>query len=190
MPAVLLATNYAASDRSHENAAAAQWGSILYGNPPADAILVSNDRDEMTPLWYYQYVEGKRPDIAGLFPQVGPVERWGNVGQVLDGALRTRRPVLLLKPMQGLDVKFRIDYGGALPRVVGPAVEKAPDKQVNVLFGEAVRLNGYDAASFAGTRIVDADRQPVLAARSPVGHGLHVLRPPVECVGGGSGAER
>ena len=31
-------------------------------------MLISNDRDEMMPLWYMQQVEGRRPDLAGVFP--------------------------------------------------------------------------------------------------------------------------
>ena len=49
-------------------------------------MLISNDRDEMMPLWYMQQVEGRRPDLAGVFPLLlagdglrsglGPLAKW------------------------------------------------------------------------------------------------------------------
>ena len=68
LPVWLFSHHVAHVDQSRNDHAAQFWQNIL-GNPiPQGAILVSNDRDEMTPLWYLQYVKNQRPDLTGLFP--------------------------------------------------------------------------------------------------------------------------
>jgi Protein O-mannosyl-transferase TMEM260-like len=111
---------------------------------PQGAILISNDRDEMVPLWYLQYVEGLRPDLTGLFPLIQQTEEWADVGQVIGTALRSNRPVFLIKPMPGLETRFALAPAGSLVRVTGPAVQGAPQTSAAVDFAGAVRLTGYD----------------------------------------------
>jgi hypothetical protein len=149
LPVAIFTANYARVDQSGNNQMAIGWQGVLAQPIPQNAILVSNDRDEMTALMYFQYVEGKRPDITGLFPLIGPVDEWGDVGQVLDNALRSGRPVWLVKPMPGLEVKFQLEAAGSLVKVDGPAVTKAPDHARPAAFGDAavgdaMRLSGYD----------------------------------------------
>jgi hypothetical protein len=144
LPVTIFTRNYALVDQSRNNQMTTGWQGILAQAIPENAILISNDRDEMTPLMYFQYVEGIRPDITGLFPLIGPAADWGDVGQVVDNALRSGRPVLLVKPMPGLEVKFRLEPAGTLVNVAGPAVAKAPDRARPTVFGDAMRLSGYD----------------------------------------------
>ena len=167
LPAWTLITHYAQTDQALNNQARTTWQAIVAQPIPQDAILISNDRDEMTPLWYLQYVEGVRPDLTGLFPLIQPTAEWSDVGQVIDMARRSERPVLLIKPMPGLEIKFRLEpflpsQSGAHPersasgvegappvertlvQVLGPAVEKPPIKPHVVVFADAIRLNGYD----------------------------------------------
>jgi hypothetical protein len=73
---------------------------------PTGAVLVSNDRNEIMPMWYYQYVEGRRLDLLGLFPLIVPGPAYADVGRVLDQALASGRPVYLIKPMAGLKSKL------------------------------------------------------------------------------------
>jgi Protein O-mannosyl-transferase TMEM260-like len=146
VPAWSLVQHYSALDRSDDNRARATWQAILAEPIPADAILISNDRDEMVPFWYLQFVEGTRPDLTGLFPLIQPTSDWANVGQVISAALRSGRPALLIKAMPGLDTRFQTEPAGSLVRVVGPAVEKPPQTLRNVDFGGAIRLTGYDVA--------------------------------------------
>jgi len=133
-------------DRSQDNQARATWQAILAEPIPSDAILISNDRDEMVPFWYLQYVEGTRPDLTGLFPLIQPTPEWADVGQVISTALRSDRPVLLIKAMPGLETRFQIQPAGSLVRAAGPAVEKPPQTPRNVDFGGAILLTGYDLA--------------------------------------------
>ena len=109
-------TNFASHDRSQDGTARA-WDALLAQPIPQDAILVTNDRDEMMPQWYLKYVEGRRPDLTGLFPLIQPGPEWADVGAVTDQALRSGRPVYLIKPMAGLEVKFKLAPEGALVRV-------------------------------------------------------------------------
>ena len=81
------------------------WQAILDEPIPEAAILLSNDRNEVMPMWYYQYVEQRRPDLLGLFPLVVTDPAYANIGRVLDQALASGRPVYLIKPMDGLGLK-------------------------------------------------------------------------------------
>lgn len=116
LPAVLLATRYPELDQSHNSAARERWQAILAEPLPEGAILLSNDRNEIMPLWYYQYVEGRRPDVLGLFPLIVPEPAYANVGRVLDQALASGRPVYLIKPMTGLEIKAGLSPAGSLFR--------------------------------------------------------------------------
>jgi hypothetical protein len=144
LPVWLLLSGYGRADQSQNQFARTTWQTILAQPIPQAAILISNDRDEMMPLWYLQYVEGIRPDLVGLFPLIQPTAEWANVGRTIDTARRTGRPVLLIKPMSGLEIKFRLEEQGTLQRVLGPAVERQPQKPRVVNFADEIRLTGYD----------------------------------------------
>jgi hypothetical protein len=66
------------------------------------------------------------------------------VGASTDAALRSGRPVLLIKEMPGLDIKFKLMPEGKLVSVLGPAVSGQPARPAEARFGEAIRLLGYD----------------------------------------------
>ena len=144
LPLWMMATNYRQVDQSQNHAPRTAWEQILSQPIPANAILVSNDRDEMVPLWYLQQVEHVRPDLIGLFPRIQATPEWADVGQVIDTARRTKRPVLLVKPMPGLEIKYRTESAGSLVEVLGPAVEKPPEKDSKTDFADTLRLTGYD----------------------------------------------
>ncbi|MBE7552357.1 MAG: DUF2723 domain-containing protein [Anaerolineales bacterium] len=116
LPSVLLATRYPELDQSHNMAARERWQAVLAEPLPEGAILLSNDRNEIMPLWYYQYVEGRRPDVLGLFPLIVLEPAYANVGRVLDQALVSGRPVYLIKPMTGLEIKADLSPAGSLFR--------------------------------------------------------------------------
>jgi hypothetical protein len=144
LPAWLLLARYDQLDQSRNTQARATWEAILAQPIPQDAILVSNDRDEMTPLLYLQHVEGIRPDLTGLFPLILPADEWADVGRVVDAVQRSKRPVFLIKPMPGLEVKFRLEPAGWLARVLGPAAAQAPEQPLTIIYADAIQLTGYD----------------------------------------------
>lgn len=149
LPATLLITHWPLADRSGDMRAVEMWQPILSQPVPSGAVLVSNDRDEMMPLWYYQYVEGRRPDLLGLFPAIVTEPAYANVGGVLEQAMLSQRPVYLIKPMPGLEVKVQLESPSALPplvRVLGPAVMAPPMRARQANLGDGVRLVGYDQA--------------------------------------------
>ncbi len=145
LPIYLLMTNFTSHDRSRD-ATAQAWDALLAQPIPQDAILVTNDRDEMMPQWYLKYVGGRRADLTGLFPLIQPGPEWADVGAVTDQALRSGRPVYLIKPMAGMEVKFDLTPEGALVRVDGPAAAAPPAQPAGQTFGDAIRLVGYDVA--------------------------------------------
>jgi hypothetical protein len=144
LPVWLLTTRFVSLDQSRNTQTRAAWQALLAQPVPQDAILVTNDRDEMMPLWYMQHLEGVRPDLTGLFPLIRPGPAWVDVGGVIAEALRSGRPVFLIKPMPGLEVKFRLAPAGMLVRALGPAAANPPDRPADVLYAGVIRLTGYD----------------------------------------------
>ena len=132
--------------QTESTAARTQWATILAAQPPADAILVSNDRDDLVPLLYLQMVEGRGAGHTGLFPLIAPDARFDDIGATAQTALDAgaEQPVYLVKPMPGLEVRF--DLAAATPplvQVLGPAAASAPQTPVDVAYGP-LRLVGYD----------------------------------------------
>ncbi len=93
-----------------------RWQKILQEPVPEGAILLSNDRNEIMPLWYYQYVQERRSDLLGLFPLIVSEPAYANIGRLLEQALASGRPVYLIKPMAGLNLKANLRPEGTLFR--------------------------------------------------------------------------
>lgn len=144
LPLGLLLQNLPVVDRHDDFVARDAWQAILAQPLPTGAVLASNDRDDMMPMWYYQYVEGRRPDLVGLFPDIVDDAGFSNVGGVVDSALDSGLPVFLVKKMPGLDIKYRMEQEGAVVRVLGTAVEKPPTRSRDIVLSDTVRLLGYD----------------------------------------------
>lgn len=147
IPAARVMASRAALDRSDDRSAQQMWDAILAAPLPVDSVLVSNDRDEMTPQWYRRYTVGEGPGMDGLFPLIQPGEAWSDVGAVIESALATGRPVYLVKPMPGLETRFALEPAGdpGWPvKVLGPAIRGAPAYASGAIFGQAVALAGYD----------------------------------------------
>jgi len=146
LPLALLVTHLPAVDQSVNTEARDMWQAILSQPIPQGAVLLTNDRNEMMPLWYYQYVEGRRPDLLGLFPRIVADPSYANIGGLLDQALLSQRPLYLIKPMPGLEVKAELEATDMPPlvQVTGPAVERPPSHPRQVTLGGVMRLAGYD----------------------------------------------
>jgi hypothetical protein len=136
--------HYQAVDQSQNTRARNGWQAILAEPLPADAILISNDRNDIMPLWYFQYVDGRRPDLLGLFPLI--TEAQPTIGHVLDLALGTGRPTYLIKDLPGIEVKVGVEEVGRLWQVTGPAAQGEAAYGLDASIDGAVRLLGYDRA--------------------------------------------
>src|SRR5207302_667945 len=111
-------------DQSDNVEARELWVRTLRDTVPPSAVLVSNDRDEIMPVWYFQYVLGQRRDLTALFPLLTPELRFADIGSTIDVALSSGRPVYLNKPMPGLEVKYDLQAESpeqAVVHVLGPA---------------------------------------------------------------------
>ncbi|MCK6630412.1 MAG: DUF2723 domain-containing protein [Anaerolineae bacterium] len=113
-PLVLFVTRLGEINQATNIAARDRWQAILAEPIPSGAVLLSNDRNEIMPMWYYQYVEGRRPDLLGLFPLITSEPDYANIGHVLDQSLISGRPVYLIKPMAGLEIKADLAPAGTL----------------------------------------------------------------------------
>jgi hypothetical protein len=136
--------------QAESDAARAMWEAILAAEPPADAILVSNDRNEIVPLFYLQAIEDRATGNTGLFPLIAPDARFADVGTTVQTALDAgasvgpNRPVYLIKPMDGLDARFALSPATLpLVQVTGPAASAPPAFAADVAYGP-LRLLGYD----------------------------------------------
>ena len=122
------------------------WDEIVAAAPPAGSLLVSNDRNEIVPLFYLQTVEGKLAGVTGLFPLIEPGTRFADIGATIDTARATApdAPLYLIKPMPSLEVRFALQPATPpLVRVTGPAVTTAPMHPTDLPYGP-LRLLGYD----------------------------------------------
>ena len=144
LPVSLLWTNYPRVDKSADYSAR-QWAEGILSQPiPERSILISNDRNEITPLLYLQHVEGKRPDLLTMFPLMLPGEEYSNVVRVIDGVQDVGRPLYLVKPMPGLEIKYELGSTGPLVEIAGPAVTGEPEKVTEMVLGDGLTLVGYD----------------------------------------------
>ena len=151
LPLLLLTTQAAGQSRSRDTAAADSWSALLAADPPTDAVLISNDRDEMIPLWYLQQVDGIRPDLAGVFPRLLPDAGWTNIGRAVDSAAAAGRPVYLIKPMPGLEIKAQLgaaDASGLTP-VLGLSVDGSPQVSADAMIGDTMTLTGFSVSPAA-----------------------------------------
>lgn len=145
LPLGLLREYYPQLDQSSAHGARTQWEAILAAQPPADAILVSDDRNKMVPLFYLQAVEGRGQGLTGLFPLIKPDEHFADIGATVATALAAgQQPVYLIKEMPGLEVKFTVEPATQpLMRVRGLAAATAPEQPLDLPFGP-LHLLGYD----------------------------------------------
>jgi hypothetical protein len=142
LPLWLAVTHYGELDQSGNERAQARWQAILGEPLPNGAVLVSSNRNDIMPMWYYQYVDGERPDLLGLFPLITP--EFPTLGHVLDLALSTARPVYLIKEMPGIEIKVDVERQGLLWRVLRLAAEQEPEYVRTLELGDGVMLAGYD----------------------------------------------
>ena len=142
LPLWTAASHYPEVDQSQNRQARARWEAILAEPLPPDAILISNDRNNIMPMWYFQYVDGMRPDLLGLFPLITP--EYPSLGHVLDLALSTGRPAYLIKEMPGAEVKVEVEAEGGLWRVVGQAADGEPAYATSAHLEDKVALLGYE----------------------------------------------
>jgi hypothetical protein len=145
LPLATLRLNYPSLDQSGNRDLVEFWERVLAEPLPPGAILVGNDRNEMQAMWYYQFVAGRRPDLVNMFPDIGGDIADENVGSLLDDLLRlSDRPIFLVKPMPGIEIKERLEPYGSLYRVLGPAVQGPPQRERQITLDGAVELIGYD----------------------------------------------
>ena len=189
LPLYLLLTNFAPVDQSRNTAARAFWEATLAQPIPQNAILVTNDRDEMMPLWYMQYVEGRRSDLTGLFPLIQPTPDWADVGATTDSALRSGRPVHTHQGDAGAGCEIQ---AGAR----GKAGERARPESADNPLGPPGDVRGGDSTGSAMTwgrrRWSRADGDGIRCTGSHCAPRLrlHHLRPPGECQRGQDRAKR
>ncbi|MFN8466117.1 MAG: DUF2723 domain-containing protein [Caldilineaceae bacterium] len=146
--------------QDESTAARATWEEILAADPPANAILVSNDRNEIVPLFYLQTVENRARGNTGLFPLIAPDARFADIGTTVQTALaagatvQPKEPVYLIKPMDGLEARFALEPATPpLVQVTGDAAAAEPAVAADAVYGP-LRLLGYDlqpASTLTGT---------------------------------------
>jgi hypothetical protein len=146
LPLTLLLRTWPSLDMSKQTTTRSAWATLLRDPFPQGATLVSNDRDEMTPLWYLHYMEGMRPDVVGLFPKITTDASLSSFGGMLDWLLARGQQPYLIKAMPGLDVKYAIQSSSAMTQVIGLAAPAPlqPKRTTPASLAGQVRLIGAD----------------------------------------------
>lgn len=143
VPLENLTATFVDHDRSLKYETRTLWETVLASNLPRGAILVSNDRDELTPLWYLQLVERVRPDLLGLFPRIAPGARYANIVTLVDSIIKSGRPVFTIKSLPVLNLRYRFqDWNNGLERVVAAPLPP-PQYESNVAVGQDLAVVGY-----------------------------------------------
>jgi len=145
-----LVSNFPFADRSGETMEREQWSRVLSAPIPQNAILISDNRDEMMPMWYMQYVENVRRDVVGLFPIITPAPQHANIARLIDSGLDAGRPVFLIRPMDGIEIKYRLAAADPLVRVLGRVTDAPPPFASDALLANRVRVVGYDVKNESG----------------------------------------
>ncbi len=166
LPIALFIQNFQALNHAHRTPVAERWNYILSLPLPEGSILVSNDRDELTPLYYFQLVEKKRPDLIPLYPLITP--ELSDIGLVLDRALASGRPVFTIKPMEGLEVAYKVREWNGIWKVEG-RVSGEGLTPLNLKVSDSLILAGYKLRE-KGMGVEIAIYWKVL---SPLGEDLH-----------------
>ena len=98
-----------------------------------DAVIVA-DWEQATPLWYYQQVEGQRPDVDIVYP----VER-------LDEAAAKGRPLYISRNLPGLAERWRPSSTGPLIALNIEPVRQPPAGIVplSIRLGDTFELTGF-----------------------------------------------
>ncbi len=146
LPLTLLITRYNEVNQHQNTIARDAWQEILTADLPQNAILLSNDRNELMPMWYYQLVQHRRPDLLGVFPLITPNPKFANVGRVLDQAFASQRPVYLIKPMDGLALKANFTLLPPLPHaqlVKATPIDSTAANAVSLAVGDGLSVTGY-----------------------------------------------
>ncbi len=158
LPLTLLATRYSAVDQHQNTIAREAWQEILTADLPENAILLSNDRNELMPMWYFQLVENRRRDLLGLFPLITPAPDVQNVGRLLDTAFAGGRPVFFIKPMDGLGLKADFDPLPPLPHaqlVRATPANLTPAVSLARPVGDGLKIVGYTLTRAEDSLVVD-----------------------------------
>lgn len=144
LPAILFFGNLQELDRHADWSAWRWWQRILAQPLPNGSVLVSNDRDEIMPLWYFQHIDGVRPDLIGLFPGIVGDDQWADIGMVIDRALESGRQVYTIKPMPGVEVKYDLEpASGDMYLIDGLVGERVAGRRADITLGERITLIGY-----------------------------------------------
>ena len=139
--------NFTDNDRSLQTDWRDRWDVILKSDLPQDAILISNDRDEMTPMWYLQLVERLRPDTLGLFPLVSQEPAYANVMRVVGSVINSGRPVYLIKSIPAINLRYALDSAPAGLLRVEDTPLPSPSFKSTAVLGNQLRVVGFSLPS-------------------------------------------
>lgn len=156
VPLQNLFTNFYARDASQRLGTRAEWAKIFASDLPDDAILLSNDRDELTPLFYLQLVEKQKENWRGVFPKIAAGAQYENVVSLVRRVAGSGRPIFAIKEIPALNLRYRVQpYKNGLWQIV-PVTPGQPQFPSDARLGDALRVRGYSllkGQTRAGERI-------------------------------------
>lgn len=165
LPLQNLSNNFFTQDHSRQFDARKRWAALFASDLPDNAILLSNDRDEMTPLYYLQLVEKQHPAWLGIFPKIAAGADYDNVVSLVQRVAASARPIYAIKPLPALTLRYQIEQGENDLWLVKPIGLLPPQNPGDALIGNALRAKGYSliaGQNIAGERITLAIQLQVL----------------------------
>jgi hypothetical protein len=171
LPMQNLFAQFAARDASRRVETRAAWEELLASDIPRNAILVSNDRDEITPMYYMQLVEKLRPDLMGLFPRISPGPRFDNVVSLVTSVAPTGRPIFSIKAIPALSLRYAVEEqpnGLWRVRVDAPAPPEHPSEAI---LADALQVHGFtinEGEPYPGEKlIIGVQYEPLRSLKRP-----------------------
>lgn len=159
LPMQNLGANFFSQDRARQTTTRSTWANIFAAKLPDNAILLSNDRDEMTPLYYLQRVEKQKPGWLGVFPKIAPGASYDNVIALVKRVAPSGRPIYAIKPVPSLLLRYSMDDAGNDLWQVHPFAPGTPQHPTDQVVGSALQVRGYSLVAgepLGGERITVA----------------------------------
>jgi len=142
LPLSMAKESFQKANRSNDRAVHDYWVEVLEDHPIEEGAGMVAHWGDLTPLWYMQHAEGRRPDLVGIFPpDESFIKSWVEAGH----------PLFIAAPFHGwspgIEDRYQLTSWGKLVRI-SPSSEtvELPTAEVltEVNLTDRILLMGYD----------------------------------------------
>lgn len=141
-PFSMVKESFQKANRSNDRAVHDYWVEVLEDHPIEEGAGMVAHWGDLTPLWYMQHAEGRRPDLVGIFPpDESFIKSWVEAGH----------PLFIAAPFHGwsprIEDRYQLTSWGKLVRIspLSDTVElPTAEGLTKVNLSDQILLLGYD----------------------------------------------